>query len=69
VSSPLLEIRELVVAFDAFHAVDRLDLSLHEHEVRFVIGPNGAGRSNGSRSPWSWRSGRGFSCSTSRSPA
>jgi urea transport system ATP-binding protein len=40
----LLEIRNLVVAFDAFHAVDGLDLTLHEHEVRFVIGPNGAGK-------------------------
>jgi urea transport system ATP-binding protein len=40
----LLEIRDLVVAFDAFHAVDGLDLTLHEHEVRFVIGPNGAGK-------------------------
>jgi urea transport system ATP-binding protein len=41
---PLLEIRSLVVAFEAFHAVDSLDLTLHEHEVRFVIGPNGAGK-------------------------
>ena len=40
----LLEIRGLVVAFDAFHAVDGLDLTLDEHEVRFVIGPNGAGK-------------------------
>lgn len=40
----LLEIRDLVVAFDAFHAIDGLDLTLHEHEVRFVIGPNGAGK-------------------------
>ena len=40
----LLEIRRLVVAFDAFHAVDGLDLTLREHEVRFVIGPNGAGK-------------------------
>jgi urea transport system ATP-binding protein len=43
-SSMLLEIRDLVVAFDGFHAVDGLDLTLHEHEVRFVIGPNGAGK-------------------------
>ncbi len=41
---PLLEIRDLVVAFDAFHAIDGLDLTLAEHEVRFVIGPNGAGK-------------------------
>ncbi|HTN25458.1 MAG TPA: urea ABC transporter ATP-binding protein UrtD [Solirubrobacteraceae bacterium] len=40
----LLEIRDLVVAFDAFHAVDGLDLTLQEQEVRFVIGPNGAGK-------------------------
>ncbi|MDP1847081.1 MAG: urea ABC transporter ATP-binding protein UrtD [Solirubrobacteraceae bacterium] len=43
-SAELLRIRGLVVAFDAFHAIDGLDLSLHEHEVRFVIGPNGAGK-------------------------
>jgi len=44
VSAELLRIRGLVVAFDAFHAIDGLDLTLHEHEVRFVIGPNGAGK-------------------------
>jgi urea transport system ATP-binding protein len=43
-TTELLQIRELVVAFDAFHAVDGLDLTLYEHEVRFVIGPNGAGK-------------------------
>jgi urea transport system ATP-binding protein len=43
-STELLAIRNLVVAFDAFHAIDDLDLSLAEHEVRFVIGPNGAGK-------------------------
>jgi urea transport system ATP-binding protein len=43
-STALLEIRDLHVAFDGFHAVDGLDLVLHEHEVRFVIGPNGAGK-------------------------
>jgi urea transport system ATP-binding protein len=40
----LLRIRDLVVAFDAFHAIDGLDLTLREQEVRFVIGPNGAGK-------------------------
>jgi urea transport system ATP-binding protein len=44
VTGTLLEIRDLVVAFDAFHAIDGLDLTLAEHEVRFVIGPNGAGK-------------------------
>ena len=43
-STDLLVIRDLVVAFDAFHAVDGLDLTLREQEVRFVIGPNGAGK-------------------------
>jgi urea transport system ATP-binding protein len=43
-SDVLLEIRDLVVAFDAFRAIDGLDLTLPEHEVRFVIGPNGAGK-------------------------
>jgi len=43
-SCELLRIRGLVVAFEAFHAVDGLDLTLLEQEVRFVIGPNGAGK-------------------------
>ena len=43
-TAALLEIHDLHVAFDAFHAVDGLDLLLSEHEVRFVIGPNGAGK-------------------------
>jgi urea transport system ATP-binding protein len=44
VTGPLLEIHDLVVAFDAFRAIDGLGLTLDEHEVRFVIGPNGAGK-------------------------
>jgi len=44
VSDALLEVRDLVVAFDAFRAVDGLDLTLERGEVRFVIGPNGAGK-------------------------
>ena len=43
-STGLLRIRDLVVAFEAFHAIDGLDLTLLEQEVRFVIGPNGAGK-------------------------
>ncbi len=43
-SAGRLEIRDLVVAFDAFRAVDGLDLTLDQGEVRFVIGPNGAGK-------------------------
>jgi urea transport system ATP-binding protein len=41
---PQLVVRELVVAFEAFHAIDGVDLTLYEDEVRFVIGPNGAGK-------------------------
>jgi len=40
----LLEVRELVVDFDGFHAVDGLSLDVSEGEVRFLIGPNGAGK-------------------------
>ncbi len=43
-TTELLRIRDLVVAFDAFHAIDGLDLTLKQQEVRFVIGPNGAGK-------------------------
>jgi urea transport system ATP-binding protein len=43
-TAPVLQIRDLHVAFDAFHAVDGLNLDVHEQEVRFVIGPNGAGK-------------------------
>jgi urea transport system ATP-binding protein len=40
----ILEVRDLVVDFDGFHAVDRLDLTVDEGELRFLIGPNGAGK-------------------------
>jgi urea transport system ATP-binding protein len=40
----ILEIKELVVSFDGFHAVDGLDLAVEEGELRFLIGPNGAGK-------------------------
>jgi urea transport system ATP-binding protein len=42
--APLLEIRDLRVTFDGFHAVDGLDLTLFANEARFLIGPNGAGK-------------------------
>jgi urea transport system ATP-binding protein len=40
----LLEVRDLHVVFDGFHAIDGLDLTVAEGEVRFLIGPNGAGK-------------------------
>ncbi|MDX6641348.1 MAG: urea transport system ATP-binding protein [Solirubrobacteraceae bacterium] len=40
----ILEIKDLVVSFDGFHAVDGLDLAVEEGELRFLIGPNGAGK-------------------------
>lgn len=42
---PLLQVRDLVVEFDGFRAIDGLDLDLNEGELRFLIGPNGAGKS------------------------
>jgi urea transport system ATP-binding protein len=42
---PLLQVRDLVVEFDGFLAIDGLDLDVIEGELRFLIGPNGAGKS------------------------
>jgi urea transport system ATP-binding protein len=41
---PILEVSDLVVSFDGFHAIDGLDLAVDEGELRFLIGPNGAGK-------------------------
>jgi urea transport system ATP-binding protein len=40
----ILDISDLVVSFDGFHAVDGVDLTVEEGELRFLIGPNGAGK-------------------------
>lgn len=40
----LLEVQGLVKAFGGFHAVDGVDLTIEEGELRSVIGPNGAGK-------------------------
>ena len=40
----LLEIRDVVMDFDGFHAIDGLSMDVEEGEVRFLIGPNGAGK-------------------------
>ena len=40
----ILSIEGLTVSFDGFKAVDNLDLSIDENELRVIIGPNGAGK-------------------------
>jgi branched-chain amino acid transport system ATP-binding protein len=42
---PLLECRALVRRFGALVAVDHVDLTVGEGEIRALIGPNGAGKS------------------------
>ena len=43
-SSEYLQIRDLRVEFDGFHAVDGVDLTLMQGDLRFLIRPNGAGK-------------------------
>ncbi|ROO83661.1 urea ABC transporter ATP-binding protein [Actinocorallia herbida] len=43
-SGGLLEIRDLMVVFDGFKAINGVDLTVGEGELRFLIGPNGAGK-------------------------
>jgi urea transport system ATP-binding protein len=40
----MLELRDVRVVFDGFHALDGVDLAVPEGELRFLIGPNGAGK-------------------------
>jgi ABC-type branched-subunit amino acid transport system ATPase component len=42
--APLLELRELSVAFGGLKVIDRLGLHVDENEIVSVIGPNGAGK-------------------------
>lgn len=42
--TPLLEMRDVSVAFDGFRAINGLNLTLHPGEMRAIIGPNGAGK-------------------------
>ncbi|MET0458835.1 MAG: urea ABC transporter ATP-binding protein UrtD [Ilumatobacteraceae bacterium] len=42
----LLTLREVVVDFDGFKAVDGVSLSIDKGELRFLIGPNGAGKTS-----------------------
>lgn len=41
----LLAVREVVVSFDGFRALDGVSFTLMPGEVRILIGPNGAGKS------------------------
>jgi urea transport system ATP-binding protein len=41
---PVLQVRDLVVDFDGFKAIDGVDFTVNQGEVRFIIGPNGAGK-------------------------
>jgi len=40
----ILQTQDLTVSFDGFKALDRLNFSLEEGELRVVIGPNGQAR-------------------------
>ena len=40
----ILSVRGLTVSFDGFKALDDLDCSVQQDELRVVIGPNGAGK-------------------------
>jgi D-xylose transport system ATP-binding protein len=42
---PLVEMREISLAFDGVHAVDRASVDLHQGEVMALVGHNGAGKS------------------------
>jgi branched-chain amino acid transport system ATP-binding protein len=44
VSEPILTLSDVVVAFDALRAVDRVSLTVPKGQRRAIIGPNGAGK-------------------------
>jgi urea transport system ATP-binding protein len=39
----MLELRDVRVVFDGFPALDGVDLTVPDGELRFLFGPNGAG--------------------------
>jgi urea transport system ATP-binding protein len=43
-NNKILEIENLTVSFDGFKAINNLNFSMEEGELRVVIGPNGAGK-------------------------
>jgi urea transport system ATP-binding protein len=40
----ILQIKDLVISFDGFRAVNKVSTSVEKGEIRFFIGPNGAGK-------------------------
>lgn len=44
-SNTLLEVKNATVSFDGFKALNNVDFSLKEKEIKVLIGPNGAGKS------------------------
>ena len=45
IGPPVVEADELSVSFGGVRAVDRVSITLHEHEILGLIGPNGSGKS------------------------
>ena len=43
-ANKILEIDALTVSFDGFKALNDLNFSMNEGELRVIIGPNGAGK-------------------------
>ena len=42
-TAPMLSVEDVTVSFDGFTILDSLDFGLEQRELRFIIGPNGAG--------------------------
>ena len=42
-TAPMLSVEDVTVSFDGFTVLDSLDFGLEQGELRFIIGPNGAG--------------------------
>ncbi|MBZ5487678.1 urea ABC transporter ATP-binding protein UrtD [Halomonas aquamarina] len=41
---PILYLEDVTVSFDGFKAIDKLNLTIDDGELRCIIGPNGAGK-------------------------